>query len=218
MPDGFAQKCGHTVSYTRCCSFGLLLLSLCTRMINPKKGGDFFTFFVFFGRGGKKKRENLYTRDDFESSSSSKRRKRLFCARAIGVARFFSLLDFVLSLSFSFARKTIVCYRASCRASPENGEQRTEREREKKKKKIANCVREEGSIVGEQPTTERKEFVCRRTPPPPPRGERIKMRSNRRTNDVEWPLERRLRKPKTSPTRKSPCFTARIAKRTFQTS
>ena len=26
--DGFAQKCGHTVSYMRC-SFGLLLLSLC---------------------------------------------------------------------------------------------------------------------------------------------------------------------------------------------
>ena len=139
--------------------------------------------------------------------------------RAIGVARFFSLLDFVLSLSFSFARKTTVL---SCLLSREPRERRTEnreREREKKKKKkIANCVREEGSIVGEQPTTERKEFVCRRTPPPPPRGERIKMRSNRRTNDVEWPLERRLRKPKTSPTRKSPCFTARIAKRTFQTS
>ena len=140
--------------------------------------------------------------------------------RAIGVARFFSLLDFVLSLSFSFARKTTVL---SCLLSREPRERRTEnrereREKKKKKKKIANCVREEGSIVGEQPTTERKEFVCRRTPPPPPRGERIKMRSNRRTNDVEWPLERRLRKPKTSPTRKSPCFTARIAKRTFQTS
>ena len=143
------------------------------------------------------------------------------CARS--VLRVSSLFSISFSRSLSLLLERLLCYRASCRASPENGEQRTERERErerekKKKKKIANCVREEGSIVGEQPTTERKEFVCRRTPPPPPRGERIKMRSNRRTNDVEWPLERRLRKPKTSPTRKSPCFTARIAKRTFQTS
>lgn len=135
------------------------------------------------------------------------------CARS--VLRVSSLFSISFSRSLSLLLERLLCYRASCRASPENGEQRTERE---KKKKIANCVREEGSIVGEQPTTERKEFVCRRTPPPPPRGERIKMRSNRRTNDVEWPLERRLRKPKTSPTRKSPCFTARIAKRTFQTS
>ena len=134
---------------------------------------------------------------------------------------------FLLSSRFRSLALFLFCSKdycvLSCLLSREPRERRTEnrereREREKKKKKIANCVREEGSIVGEQPTTERKEFVCRRTPPPPPRGERIKMRSNRRTNDVERPLERRLRKPKTSPTRKSPCFTARIAKRTFQTS
>ena len=48
--------------------------------------------------------------------------------RAIGVARFFSLLDFVLSLSFSFARKTTVL---SCLLSREPRERRTEnRERE----------------------------------------------------------------------------------------
>ena len=136
---------------------------------------------------------------------------------------------FLLSSRFRSLALFLFCSKDYCVIVPpvaraprtENREQRErerEREKKKKKKKIANCVREEGSIVGEQPTTERKEFVCRRTPPPPPRGERIKMRSNRRTNDVEWPLERRLRKPKTSPTRKSPCFTARIAKRTFQTS
>ena len=131
---------------------------------------------------------------------------------------------------FLFCSKDCVVVPPVARA-PRTENREREKKKKKKKKKIAqkqkeggrkgggeNCVREEGSIVGEQPTTERKEFVCRRTPPPPPRGERIKMRSNRRTNDVEWPLERRLRKPKTSPTRKSPCFTARIAKRTFQTS
>ena len=53
--------------------------------------------------------------------------------RAIGVARFFSLLDFVLSLSFSFARKTTVL---SCLLSREPRERRTEnRERERERER-----------------------------------------------------------------------------------
>ena len=81
--------------------------------------------------------------------------------RAIGVARFFSLLDFVLSLSFSFARKTTVL---SCLLSCEPRERRTEREQEEEeeeeeedraktdRKKGRRRRRRKGSIVGERTT------------------------------------------------------------------
>ena len=60
-----------------------------------------------------------------------------FFVRAIGVARFFSLLDFVLSLSFSFARKTTVlsCLLVARAPRTENREQRTERERERERER-----------------------------------------------------------------------------------